>query len=191
MPLCGSWPIPVTDSPNTGLKKMSKVKPHRWLETSRNMFKHFVREGHADRSSLRQSTQDGCLQSIKCRRCQSVGMSKIEDGTGHVTRWLLSMWTFLFYLFIIYFYIPLPWTGTNSEHRDRLYGSNNNRSNCLGPCMTNSISDTRRWRNHMQHDMSFFLFNKLTRRSPEWRLSVRAGVSVSVKAKWGWKINTL
>lgn len=154
MPLCCSWPIPVTDSPNTGLKKMSKVKPHRWLETSWKMFKHFVREGHTDRSSLRQSTQDRCLQSIKCPRCQSVGMSKIEDGTGHVTRWLLSMWTFYFiYLLFIF--------------TSRCFKQEQTADTVTDCTLQVTIAQivwvpawqtrypTRRWRNHMQHDTSF------------------------------------
>lgn len=37
------------------------------------MFKHFMGEGHGDRSSLRQSTQNECLPTMKCRCCQSVG----------------------------------------------------------------------------------------------------------------------
>lgn len=51
---------------------MSEVKTHRWHKTSREMFKHFMGEGHGDRSSLRQSTQNECPPTMKCRRCQSV-----------------------------------------------------------------------------------------------------------------------
>lgn len=139
------------------------------------MFKHFVREGHADRSSLRQSTQDGCLQSIKCRCCQSVRMSKIEDGTGHVTRWLLSMWTFYF------IYLLLIFTSRCFKQEQTAYMV----TDCTLQITIVQIVwipawqtqyPTRCWRNHMQHDMSFFLFNKLTRCSPEWRLRVRAGI---------------
>lgn len=54
-------------------ERMSKVKTHRWHETLRQMFKHFMGEGHGGRSSLRQSTQNECLPTMKCQFCQSTG----------------------------------------------------------------------------------------------------------------------
>ncbi len=59
-------------SKNRHKERMSKVKI-RWHETSRKMLRHFMGEGHGDRSSLRQSTQNECLPTMKCRCCQSVG----------------------------------------------------------------------------------------------------------------------
>lgn len=43
------------------------------MKDQKKMFKHFMGEGHGDRSSLRQSAQEECLATMKCRRCQSAG----------------------------------------------------------------------------------------------------------------------
>lgn len=72
-PKCLFWPIPVMDSQrNWHEERTYKFKVHRWHETSRQMFIHFVGEGHGNRSSLRQSAQNKCLLTVKCRCCQSL-----------------------------------------------------------------------------------------------------------------------
>lgn len=59
------------DRQKTGIKQCLKSELTDDMK-SRKMFKHFMWEGHGDRSSLRQSTQNECLPTMKCRCCQSV-----------------------------------------------------------------------------------------------------------------------
>lgn len=180
-PLCLSWPIAVMDSSNTGTKKCLKSKPtHRGLETSKNMFKHFIGEGHIDRSSLRQRVQNKCLQTIKCRRCQSVHE---EDLSWHRSCHKVAS-----------AYVELLSCGFKQEQI----------VNTVTDCMVQitiiqivlvSIWQTQYrwqcWRNHISM-ICLSAFDKLMWCSPKWLFCVSLGVQGSVtQINWsrGWKIN--
>lgn len=97
--------------------------PLRLPETSK---KHFAREGRGDRSSLRQSSPNGCLPSIKCRRCQSAGwvwskMAPVMSQGG-----ICLCRALVLFLFII---IHSALRGKKiAKHTDRSCGSSDRRS---------------------------------------------------------------